>query len=95
MDRVRDDERVVVLGGVDAPAVADRDDAGGVELLQRLAQRGRADAEEARHLGDRRQPVARLLLALPDELPDAPGEVVRQTLAWDRCERMLHRVAGR
>jgi hypothetical protein len=67
----------------------------GLELLERLAQRWRADAEVARHLADGRQPVARLEFAALDERLDPLRQIVGEALPRKGLEHTFHGELGR
>jgi hypothetical protein len=49
-----------------------------------------SNAESPRHRHDRRQPVAALVVPLPNHHLDSLGQLVRQTLLEYRAERVSH-----
>ena len=88
--RARQHEHFFASGHVDARPVANLDEAHRLELLQRFANRRMADAEPARHLHDRRQAIALLVVALLNHRSNTLRELVGQALLQDRGERISH-----
>src|SRR5262245_15852767 len=88
--RTGEDEHLFAARDVDARAVPDLDEAHRLELLERFADRGMADAETPSHFHDGRKPIAALIVPLLDHPADALSEFVRQALFQHRSERVSH-----
>ena len=88
--RTRQHQDFFASADVDAGTVTDLDEPHRLELLERLANRRMSDAESPRHLHDRRQPVAALVVSLSNHRADSLRQLVRQTLLEYRAERVSH-----